>query len=168
MDRIAAWACGERRKVGVGLAGPIEIVDVSSLAGDETLVLFAAYGCADPCGGHDVLPCLRWPHPARARRKAQGCSGEMPPASRLACGFASRPRARCLGRACRPPYSAACCSRRPGHGLGAGGNRLDDVVVAGAAAQIAFELGPDGLLVEARAPCRFTISIADMIMPGVQ
>src|SRR5262249_34233520 len=34
------------------------------------------------------------------------------------------------------------------HGAGAGGNRLDDVVVSGAPAQVAVELVPDGLLVE--------------------
>src|SRR5579862_796261 len=34
------------------------------------------------------------------------------------------------------------------HGLGAGGNRLHDVMIAGAAADIAFELLADRLLVE--------------------
>src|SRR5579871_766881 len=34
------------------------------------------------------------------------------------------------------------------HGAGARGDRLDDVVVAGAAADIAFELFADGVLVE--------------------
>src|SRR3954452_13133427 len=38
-----------------------------------------------------------------------------------------------------------------GHGLGACGNRLDDVVVAGAATDIALELLPNRVLVEARA-----------------
>src|SRR5262249_48710642 len=38
------------------------------------------------------------------------------------------------------------CSRA--HGPGAGRNRFDDVVIAGAAAQVAFELPADGLLVE--------------------
>src|SRR5437773_12122318 len=38
------------------------------------------------------------------------------------------------------------CARA--HGAGAGRDRLDDVVIAGAAAQIAFEFPADGLLVE--------------------
>src|SRR5262249_18694629 len=35
------------------------------------------------------------------------------------------------------------------HGAGAGGNRFDDIVVAGAAADVAFELFADGPLFEA-------------------
>src|SRR5262249_21042642 len=38
--------------------------------------------------------------------------------------------------------------RAASHGAGAGRDRLDDVVIAGAAAQIAVELVADGLLVE--------------------
>ena len=38
--------------------------------------------------------------------------------------------------------------RRLGHSMGSGGHGLDDVVIARAAAQVAFEFGPDGLLVE--------------------
>src|SRR5262249_27604995 len=37
------------------------------------------------------------------------------------------------------------------HGAGAGGNRFDDVVVAGAAADVAFELFADGPLLEVMA-----------------
>jgi hypothetical protein len=39
----------------------VEVVDVASLAGDETLILFPADGCADPCCGHEILPGLLWP-----------------------------------------------------------------------------------------------------------
>src|SRR6202044_448945 len=39
-------------------------------------------------------------------------------------------------------------TRAAAHGLGAGGDRLDDVVVAGAAADIALELLADGVIVE--------------------
>src|SRR5215475_1155852 len=39
-------------------------------------------------------------------------------------------------------------SRHPLHGFRAGGDRLDDVVVAGATAKVAFELLADGVLVE--------------------
>src|SRR3712207_9107249 len=54
-------------EIGVGLARPVEIVHVASLAGDETLILFPADGCADPCSGHEILPCPRWPSPGQKR-----------------------------------------------------------------------------------------------------
>src|SRR5215469_11770086 len=43
------------------------------------------------------------------------------------------------------PCSALSCSA---HGLGAGRDRFDDVVIAGAAADVAFELLADGVVVE--------------------
>ena len=49
------------KEICVGLARSVEVVDVASLAGDETLILFPADGCADPCCGHEILPCLLWP-----------------------------------------------------------------------------------------------------------
>ena len=45
------------------------------------------------------------------------------------------------------PVNMISLQRRLGHALSSGGNGLDDVVIARAAAQIAFELGPDRLLV---------------------
>src|ERR1700688_2348406 len=39
-------------------------------------------------------------------------------------------------------------ARAAAHGLGPGGDRFDDVVVAGAAADVAFELLADGVIVE--------------------
>ena len=55
------------------------------------------------------------------------------------CARGRRPAARsCPKRPCAPP----------GHRLRGGEDRLDDVVVAGAAADIAFELGAHGRLVE--------------------
>src|SRR5215467_7103582 len=44
--------------------------------------------------------------------------------------------------------AAAACGASTRHGLGTGRDRLDDVVVAGAAAEIALEFLADGLLVE--------------------
>src|SRR5262245_49177221 len=44
--------------------------------------------------------------------------------------------------------SSASCGQCLRHRFRAGGDRLDDVVVAGAAADVAFELVPDGLVVE--------------------
>jgi hypothetical protein len=54
---------GMRRaeEIRVGLARSVEVVNVASLAGDETLILFPANGCADPCCGHEFLPCLLCP-----------------------------------------------------------------------------------------------------------
>jgi hypothetical protein len=67
---------------------------------------------------------------------------------------------------------ATLIPRRFAHACHGGGgsrlDRLDDVVVAGAAADVAFELVADGLLIESLAPWRLIMSTAAMIMPGVQ
>src|SRR6266436_5586373 len=48
------------------------------------------------------------------------------------------------------PSCAICASSSPGAALGRGRNRLDDVVIAGTAAQIAVEVRPDGGLIGMR------------------
>jgi hypothetical protein len=42
---MGVWRAEE---ICIGLARSVEVVDVASLAGDETLILFPADGCADP------------------------------------------------------------------------------------------------------------------------
>src|SRR5580700_1194912 len=49
------------------------------------------------------------------------------------------------------------CARAAAHGLGPGGDRFDDVVVAGAAADVAFELLADGVIVEIVALAAYDI-----------
>src|ERR1051326_538553 len=66
-----------------------------------------------------------------------------PSGSRLAV----RSRAAANGDARFSLFGRRRC-RAAAHGAGAGGNRFDDVVVTGAAADIAFELFADGVLVE--------------------
>src|SRR5258708_17105427 len=48
------------------------------------------------------------------------------------------------------PSCAICASSSPGAALGRSRNRLDDVVIAGTAAQIAVEVRPDGGLIRMR------------------
>ena len=100
---------GMRRaeEIRVGLARSVEVVDVASLAGDETLILFPADGCADPCCGHEFLPCLRWPSSGGSEAETAKKALER---SRLLRG--SPAACACSGRAVDERvslYSAACC-----------------------------------------------------------
>src|SRR5947209_17529192 len=54
---------------------------------------------------------------------------------------------------CEPLISSRSgrVTRLLSHGLGAGGDRLDDVVITGTAAEIAFELMADGAVIEIMA-----------------
>ena len=47
-------ACGVRRadEIGVGLAGPVDVVGVMAFAGDEAVVFLAAHRGADPGRAH--------------------------------------------------------------------------------------------------------------------
>jgi hypothetical protein len=46
-------------EIGIGLAGPVDVVGVVALAGDEAVILLAAYRGADPGCSHGIfLPRL--------------------------------------------------------------------------------------------------------------
>ena len=106
IERMVACACGERRKVGIGLPRAGEVVDVMPAAGDEALVFLAAHRGADSRRGHGG------PSPFLAHRRiGVGMSRaplrlDSPSADCMSCRHSRRLRDRPLPhRLRRPPRS---------------------------------------------------------------
>ena len=102
----------------------------------KRMVFLAPDGCADAGRAHECLPALSPIAPHRADRRIDR--------------FSILPLARAgLHRAFNRAYSAAfAAAREAPWPARPGADRLDDVVVAGAAADIALELLADRVLVE--------------------
>src|SRR6476660_3878519 len=111
-------------EMSVGHADKLDVVDVTAFTGDETLIFLAQHACANALDTHRISPC-RTAHlrEALARRPQPVIDFRN-----------SRPAGRELFR--------GLCEM---HAAGGVEHRLDDVVVAGAAADIALELVPDGV-----------------------
>ena len=109
-----AWACGLRTKWAWVMPGTLDVVDVAALAGDETPVFLAHDACADAFNAHVLLSLPEFDFRRFHRNSA--------------VSNRSRSRRRLFGRL------------RNLHASGGIEHRLDDVVVAGAAADVAFEL----------------------------
>ena len=110
-------------EMGMGHALKLDVVDVAALAGDETPVFLAHHACANAFNAHGLIL----------------------PTGVFVCHFASKP-------AIEIGVGLAVFRRlRNLHAAGGIQHRLDDVVIAGAAADIAFQLLADGLFVEIAA-----------------
>src|ERR1700692_2001010 len=95
-----------------------------------------------------VMSSVYWPLPVMKRKSSLRRTAAPMPVAFMAVSWLERvSQFPCVGRAHGRPSDAL-----GGHGLGAGRDRLDDVVIAGAAAEVALELLADGLLVELVAP----------------
>src|SRR5215813_7977665 len=127
----------------IGLAWPIDVIGVLALAGDEALIFLAPNRSADAGGGHgfpprvscwtSVLILTRRPEFGETRALAGACS--------------------CFANLTTQPKSLSCAASLRGlahatHGGGARFYRGHDIVVAGAAAQVALKSLADGVLVE--------------------
>src|SRR6476619_4198997 len=115
-------------EMSMGHADELDVVDVTAFTGDETLVFLAQHACANALDTHRISPCRT----AHLREKLWR-------ADRSRLLISETP-----GLAGRELFRSLCEM----HAAGGVEHRFDDVVVAGAPADIALELMPDGFLVE--------------------
>src|SRR5215467_2078341 len=136
---MRVWRAHEHR---IGLAWPIDVVGVLALAGDEALIFLAPNRSADAGGGHGFPPRVScWTSVLILTRRPE-------------LGETRALLARsCFANLTTQPKSLSCAASlrslaHATHGGGARFYRSHDIVVAGAAAQVALKSLADGVLVE--------------------
>src|SRR5208337_4111283 len=139
VDRLDARMRVRRaQELNESLARPADVVGVLALAGDETEVFLAAHRRADAGRAHGAL--LPWNVTPTSMIPKK-------PAPDLIRGGPRFSEKIMLQRKTAALFGGLG-TRIARHRLGAGGDRLDDIVIAGAAAQVALELLADGAVVE--------------------
>src|SRR3954451_17277497 len=122
-------------EMGVSHAQKLYVVDVTALAGDETAVFLAHNAGANTFNAHRISPC-RAACSAQIETKAPSNGRFLEILSFTPVRAAMSESFRCL---------------REVHAAGGVEHRFDDIVIAGAAADVAFQLVPYGLLVKLAA-----------------